>query len=125
MGLFGFGKREAPPAAPPQEREPQRDSMDELFSRIYEKRERIADDPELERLRHAINKENPMGLFFVKEDGTLTNEPWVVTKIYPQKDERGTIHHIRLSPVGNPGVSDEYSLGDFMKNRLIRKSKED
>ncbi len=77
---------------------------------------------ELRKLVDRINAEGPV--FFVRESGLITEQPWFVRRIEPitMHDKQGRediVLHIVLSPKNNFGIEEQYALGEFFSKRVL------
>ena len=77
---------------------------------------------ELHELVQRINDEG--SLYFIRESGEATTDPWFVKDIRPHtrtdaKGREDTVLYILLSPKVNASAEEQYALGDFFANRII------
>ena len=87
--------------------------------------EKMDEDDELWQMKARLRAEHPNGLLFIRQDGTVTNEPWVLLDITPHVEELSdgtshTVHYVRLRRQFGEGDIEEFPLGDFMEKRLLK-----
>ncbi len=80
------------------------------------------DRAELWELRNRINAEGD--LWFIRESGQVTEEPWFVKDIVPVnvRDANGredTVIYILVAPRKMPQLEEQYALGEFFSKRII------
>jgi len=108
-----------------------------LFNQKYHKKEAPTPEPEQppvivdEELTELVKTINAEGkLYFVRKDGTVTNEPWYVKVIVPQvsvgKDgQEEKRFNIVVYPMSKPDALEVYELGDFFVNRWVPRSEKE
>jgi hypothetical protein len=84
-------------------------------------------DPELKRMVEDINAAGP--LYFIRENGQVTTQGWVVQEIIPvsrpvAKGRPNEMYDILLHEQHNSDVLERYALGEFFHKRLVEKPKQ-
>lgn len=87
--------------------------------------ENESEEDQLWHLKASIRSEHPNGIFFIGNDGLVTNEPWALIDIIRKPLTTSGVatpeeHVVQVRRMNGTGGIEEYALGDFMERRLVR-----